>query len=194
MAKVLAPLFSTKARGQIGKSLVFFPWKSINAVRSYVIPANPNTAGQQAQRTRMTNAVAEWHDAGYTAKDKTAWNKFASTLAGALSGFNAMVRSYIDAIVIADVWIRISNVEEISPGAADVDITADVPTGTIFELHYGTSPTFMPETDEQSAVAGVVTFDMSGLVIGVIYYYYIDDKVEGETGRTGVYKYKHIGH
>lgn len=192
MAKVLAPLFSTKARGQIGKSLVFFPWKSINAVRSYVIPANPNTAAQQAQRTIMTNAVAEWHAAGYIAKDKTAWNKFASTLAGSLSGFNAMVRSFIDAVVGGDAWARIKNIAEASPGATDVDITADAIVVGDYILHWGTSPTFMPESDTQTLSVGVVTFDMSGLVDGVIYYYYIDDDIASTVGRTGVYKYKHV--
>lgn len=192
MAKVLAPLFSTKARGQLGKAIVFFPWKSINAVRSYVIPANPNTAGQQAQRTIMTNAVAEWHAAGYTAKDKTAWNKFASTLAGALSGFNAMVRSFIDALVFGEDWARISNATEANPGATDVDILCDATAVGDYKLHWGTSPTFMPESDTQTMALGVVTFDMSGLVDGVIYYYYIEDVVANFIGRTGVYKYKHV--
>lgn len=192
MAKVLAPLFSTKARGQLGKSIVFFPWKSINAVRSYVIPANPNTAAQQAQRTIMTNAVAEWHAAGYTAKDKTAWNKFASTLAGALSGFNAMVRTYIDALVLGETWIRIANAEEANAGATDVDITCDANTAGDYILHWGTSPTFMPNTDQQTMAINVVTFDMHDLVDGVIYYYYIDDTIANNTGRLGVYKYKHV--
>lgn len=192
MAKVLAPLFSTKARGQLGKSIVFFPWKSINAVRSYVIPANPNTAAQQAQRTIMTNGVAEWHNASYTAKDKTAWNKFASTLAGALSGFNAMIRSFITVSVGGNDWIRIKNAEEANPGATDVDITVDATTAGDYTLHWGTSPTFMPESDTQTMAINVVTFDMSGLVDGVIYYYYIDDEIANDHGRTGVYKYKHV--
>lgn len=194
MAKVLAPLFSIKARGQLGKAIVFFPWKSINAVRSYVIPANPNTAGQQAQRAIMTAAVGEWHDATYTAKDKTAWNKFASTLAGALSGFNAMVRSYIGAVVIGDVWARLKNVLESAPVEAQVTITADMVVDGPYILHWGTSPTFMPESDEQGGETGLVTFTMTELVIGVIYYYYIDDAIDVTTGRTGVYKYKHLGH
>lgn len=192
MAKVLAPLFSTKARGQLGKAIVYFPWKSINAVRSYVIPANPNTAAQQAQRTIMTNAVAQWHTAAYTAKDKTAWNKFASTLAGALSGFNAMIRSFIDVLVGGELWVNMAEVVESSPGATDVDITVQAKTVGDYILHWGTSPTFMPESDTQTMGGNEVVFDMSGLVDGVIYYYYIDDDIAVKHGRTGVYKYKHV--
>ncbi len=50
MAKVTGPLFSLSASGQIAKTLVFMKWKGIADVRKYVIPANPNTAAQQAQR------------------------------------------------------------------------------------------------------------------------------------------------
>ena len=192
MAKVLAPLFSTKARGQLGKSIVFFPWKSINAVRSYVIPANPNTAAQQAQRTIMTNAVAEWHSAGYTAKDKTAWNKFASTLAGALSGFNAMVRSFIDAVVGGDDWITMSNVVESAIQAAQVTITVDCSQAGNYYLYWGTSPTFMPESEKIAQSGTTVVFTMDNLTDGVTYYYWIVDDVAAKYGRLGVYKYKHI--
>lgn len=192
MAKVLGPLFSVAARGQIGKVLVFFPWKSINAVRSYVIPANPNTADQQAQRTIMANAVKEWHEAGYTAIDKTAWNKFASTLAGALSGFNAMVRSYIDALVLGEEWIRISNAVESAVQAAQVTITVDCLEAGNYTLKWGTSPTFMPEEDEQTQLGTTIVFTMDELTDGVIYYYTVSDALVGKTGRLGVYKYKHI--
>lgn len=192
MAKVLAPLFSTKARGQIGKSLVFFPWKSINAVRSYVIPANPNTAGQQAQRAKMTNAVDEWHAAGYTEDDKTAWNKFASTLAGALSGFNAMVRSYIDGLVAELPWLRIAAVTTSGPTVGTIDVEAVVDGVADFTCFYGTSPTFMPESEDAISTEVAVTFTLSGLKDGVIYYYMIKPKLTTNAGRTGVYKYKHV--
>ena len=37
--------------------IVAFKWKSINAVRAYAIPANPNTAAQQASRTLFGSVV-----------------------------------------------------------------------------------------------------------------------------------------
>jgi len=99
MAKVTAPLFSFGARGQIAKALVYFPWKGINAVRRHVIPANPKTTLQQAQRDTMEAAVDEWHLAKYLVGDRTAWNRYAAILATAMSGFNAFVRSWINIVV-----------------------------------------------------------------------------------------------
>lgn len=46
MAKVEGPLMSLGARGSIGKTVTFFPWKGVNAVRKWLIPANPQTANQ----------------------------------------------------------------------------------------------------------------------------------------------------
>src|SRR3989304_5419175 len=45
MAKLKAPLLSFGASGKLADTLVYFPWKGLAVVRSYVIPANPNTAG-----------------------------------------------------------------------------------------------------------------------------------------------------
>ncbi len=96
MAKVKAPLFSFSANGQLGEVLVYFPWKGLDCVRTYVIPANPNTAGQQSQRTKLTAAVNDWHTIGIDADDLTAWNRYATTLAAIMSGFNAFVRDHIN--------------------------------------------------------------------------------------------------
>jgi hypothetical protein len=50
MATVTSPLLSISARGQIGKSVVFSNWKGIKTAKQYVIPANPQTTKQVAQR------------------------------------------------------------------------------------------------------------------------------------------------
>lgn len=50
MAKVTGPLFSMSASGKIANAMVFFGWKGINVVRSWVIPANPQSANQGDQR------------------------------------------------------------------------------------------------------------------------------------------------
>lgn len=88
MAKVLMPLLGTVARGQIGKVMVYFPWKGINAVRSYVVPANPNTAGQQGVRGWFKDAVLQWRSLGFTALDRSSYNAWALLDARSLSGFN----------------------------------------------------------------------------------------------------------
>lgn len=53
MAKVSAPLLSMGARGSIGKSLVSASWRGVKYMRQHVVPANPRTTAQQANRTRF---------------------------------------------------------------------------------------------------------------------------------------------
>lgn len=50
MAKVKGPLFGFRARGQLGKSLVFGDWRGVSYARQLVTPANPNTEAQQDTR------------------------------------------------------------------------------------------------------------------------------------------------
>lgn len=53
MAKLIAPLLSMGATGQIGKTMVTATWRGVPYARQYVKPANPRTAAQQANRTRF---------------------------------------------------------------------------------------------------------------------------------------------
>lgn len=53
MAKITAPLLSMGARGSIGKSMVIASWKGVKYARQHVVPANPRTTAQQANRTRF---------------------------------------------------------------------------------------------------------------------------------------------
>lgn len=50
MAKVEGPLYSMGASGKLGNAMVFFGWKGLNVVRSWVKPANPRTSNQGDQR------------------------------------------------------------------------------------------------------------------------------------------------
>lgn len=50
MAKVNGPLMSMSASGKIGDAIVFAAWKGIAYVRQFVIPANPQSAGQGDNR------------------------------------------------------------------------------------------------------------------------------------------------
>lgn len=59
MAKWISSLFKDIA-GQVAKQNVFSRWKGRHYFRSYVIPANPKTNKQLAQRALMSNAVSEW--------------------------------------------------------------------------------------------------------------------------------------
>lgn len=53
MAKLTAPLLSMGASGSIGKSMVTGSWRGVKYARQHVVPANPRTVAQQANRTRF---------------------------------------------------------------------------------------------------------------------------------------------
>lgn len=53
MAKVTMPLLSAEARGKIADAIVFFPWKGLNVVRQWLIPANPQSVDQMTARAKL---------------------------------------------------------------------------------------------------------------------------------------------
>jgi len=53
MARVTGPLMSISASGKLADSLVFFSWKGVSIVRSWVVPANPQVAAQGDQRIAL---------------------------------------------------------------------------------------------------------------------------------------------
>lgn len=191
MAKVISPLLSGKAYGQIMKSLVFFPWKSLNCVRGYVIPSNPNTSGQQAQRTKLTNAVDKWHDTAMIDADKTAWNLLATTFAEVMSGFNAFVRKHILAVIAGGSWKEWYNMSFTPTGASTCDIGIDTDdTLVVAKLFIGTSKTFMPTEFSSDGVGASQNFSVTGLEDGVTYYFWIRSGTGTKNGQTGIYKEK----
>ena len=60
MAKLTGPLLSFGSKGQIGKTLVTANWRGIPYARQYVVPANPRTTAQQANRTRFALLREMW--------------------------------------------------------------------------------------------------------------------------------------
>jgi len=89
MSKLTAPLLSFTASGQIAKTMVASTWKGIPYMRKYVVPANPNTDAQVAQRALVTSMVSAWKNYFTTAEGRTAWDKWATASSKTLSGFNA---------------------------------------------------------------------------------------------------------
>ena len=57
MAKWKSPLFSD-IRNKLGENVVFSMWKGRPYMRSYVVPANPNSLKQRANRDHMAKIVA----------------------------------------------------------------------------------------------------------------------------------------
>lgn len=62
MAKVIAPLLSLGASGQIGSAIVYGTWRGVQYARVRVIPKTGMAAGQVAARLLITDASKGWAD------------------------------------------------------------------------------------------------------------------------------------
>ena len=192
MAKTKAPLFSLSARGQLAETLVYFPWKGLECVRSYVIPANPNTAGQRTQRGYFGNAVDDWHDIGLDADDVSAWNRAASALSKPMSGFNAFVGAHVDLQVAGET----PNMGFNGSLTDDADGTftgliTEAGSATAVDMLWGVSPTSLINTEPGTEAVNVWTCDPTANVSGQIIYARFLIKAAGDIiGRTGIYRVK----
>lgn len=190
MSKVKAPLFSFEARGKLADALVYFPWKGVDAVRTHVIPANPQTVAQTTQRTRMSDAVDQWHAGPYTAADIAAWNRLANLAASARSGFNRMVEEYILEDIDGNTWEAMSNLRLSEPGPGVLRATVTKASGgNPPRFWYGTSPTNMPNLIAMGDDGGNEWHaDFGAAVVGTLYYCYFTVGTRGANwGRLGIY-------
>ena len=166
MAKVSGPLMSMDASGKFGGAIVFSKWKGRNVVRQLVVPANPNSAGQELarNRTRVTGAIQGWVNTSVlkaptqTVTDKVrikavtpggfAWNGFLTqtiigsgglTYTAAKAGYTALTAPQKEAWVDAASVLApvISEVyQTVEGGTAGTPITA----GEVFFIYqYGLS-------------------------------------------------------
>lgn len=190
MAKLKAPCLSFGASGKLAGSLVFFPWKGVDAVREYVVPANPRSAQQITQRGHFEDAVDEWHDEAYTDADRIAWNRYAGTLADIMSGFNAFMRLCIAAFLVPDAWTLMSDIQVDTPTAVgfDVDVENSL-VGQTFRAVIGTSRTHFPvQVALVDDADGTYSLTWAAGGSGIDYYV----KVESREGgfwrqRSGIY-------
>jgi len=189
MAKVTGPLFSLSASGQIAKTLVFGDWKGIDIVRKYVIPANPNTAGQQTQRGYFAAAVEDWHTDGFSAIDVAAWNLYALAQKVAASGFNMLVKLKVDCAVAAEAWVPlvVCLVTAIGAAGAQINITGTV--GSVVHLFWGTSKTSMFNEENMVDTAGDYEVTLAACSATTKYYFYIADQDAANQARTGIYSF-----
>lgn len=191
MAKVKAPLFGLGARGQLGKALVYFPWKGIDCAREYVIPTNPKADLQVAQRNKLKAAVTEFHGASYTAIDVSAWTRYASILAKVMTGFNAMCRTHIKEAILGNTWERLMGGAAYNIIATSFEVRLwKESTGNVPDVHMGTSKTYMPEVvamEDQGSDHWTALFLTR--TPNTDYYFYMDCGSSGtDYGRTGIYK------
>lgn len=195
MAKVSGPLFSLQAGGQLAKTLVYSRWKGISDVRSYVIPANPRSAGQTTQRGYFGDAVDEWHTLGLTADDVEAWNRGANNAPRPQSGFNYFVGTLIDLLVgglsLAATAMGF-NGGIADSGAGQVDFTVEEDGSAIgVDFKWGYTPTSLIET-----AAGVETLNVWNALnvaaaTGAIVYMraVIKNVTNDPIGYTGTYRF-----
>ena len=189
MAKVKGPLFSLSASGQIAKTLVYGDWKGIDIVRKYVIPANPNTSGQQTQRGYFANAVEDWHTDGFTAIDVAAWNLYALAQKVAASGFNMLVKLKIACAVAAEAWVPLVDCLVTAIGAAGAKINITGTVGSTVKLYWGTSKTSMFNEEAMVDTAGDYEVTLAACSASTKIYFYIMDKTAANQARTGIYSF-----
>jgi len=99
-AGILSPV-SGKVAGVVGGK-----WKDKAYLRSYVIPANPNTASQQAQRTKFSDCVD-------FAKPLVGqcFNSYTDKFIRSMSGFNFFIKRNIAEFDGAPVWSNLKLTE-----------------------------------------------------------------------------------
>jgi hypothetical protein len=86
MAKWKSPLFSD-IRNKLGENVVFSMWKGRPYMRSYVVPANPDSLKQRANRHHMANIVAMYQaNVKGDASIAAAWD--VEALPRLISGYN----------------------------------------------------------------------------------------------------------
>lgn len=177
MAKLTAPLLSLGASGQIGKAVVHFPWKGINAAREYVVPANPRTTAQTTQRAKLKAAVALIHAVMQAAAhpldaaDKIAYALWGSTFATPRTWFNQIIKQLVD-MSVAGLGMAIWTDGGVTPGASQLVISVwnvgdDM---TAARAYYGTTKACTMGYINTADAAGNHTATIPNLTAGVKYY------------------------
>ena len=83
-------------RNKVG-GVIMSKWKSINYIRGYAVPSNPNSDGQQVQRAHFKSMV-QFAQKLMVALIPQAWDPFYDTM----SGFNAFVKDNWDNYILSD--------------------------------------------------------------------------------------------
>lgn len=190
MAKLKMPLMSQSASGKLGDALVFFNWKGLDVVRSYVIPSNPKTTAQTTQRGYFTSAVDLFHDTEFTDLDRSAMNLAASAMKLVASGFNWFVKKVVEAKVAVHTFNPLFNcvISDVADDTATVKI--DCAADKTAKLYWGTSKTFMPNEVAGTYAGTTWTFSLTTLPANTYIYFYVKNTAASEDGISGIYYFK----
>ena len=181
MSKLNAPLFSFGASGAIAKALVYFTWKGLDVVRSYVVPANPKTTGQNTQRGYLKSVVDAIHTAQGLAADalgltdQVAYALWGSCEATPRTWFNQIVKNALNQNVAA-LKRAIAHGFVLTPGATKVTVKGFfTPEGandvTTIDVYYGTSKTALTSKSAFTKAELNAGKDITSLTTGVKYYF-----------------------
>ena len=186
MAKLKAPLLSLGASGQLAKTLVFFSWKGINAVREYVVPANPDTTKQQTQRAYVTAAVAKIHASQALAvnpldeDDQVAYSALAAAKGKIMTWFNQAVKLWIDVKVADNTPVIYCNGRfsdtDVLLFTARFDIEEETPNALLAgKFYFGSSKTNLIHSSAAGVTLGnfvdLVNVDLSAFLTAGRKYY-----------------------
>jgi len=161
---------------------VYFGWKGLNVVRSYVIPANPKSADQVTQRDYLKAAVAAIHTAqaltvqGLASIDKSAYALLGSLMTTPRTWFNTACKEWIKQYVLTlhgAIYRGGISAEADSFLTVTLFFTDEGPNGiTAGDFWYGTSKTALL-TSKVAAVgpADAVSANLVGLTNGTLYYW-----------------------
>lgn len=121
--------------GKVGP-VVGGKWKDVDYMRSYVVPANPNTTGQQTVRNKFSQLVATGRLL-IASILQPFWDPFQASM----SGFNA--------------WI--SQNYALSDANGDIDETAIISKGTLYKQEIGNA--------DYNDSTGVVTYSWNEVLV-----------------------------
>ena len=111
-----------KAKNKLG-NVVLFVWKGINAARSYVIPKNPDTESQKAQRSLMKQMVS------YAQIVLIPFiHKYLNPFAVKMSGYNLFIQRNRNANFPGTEWINKVYTVGSLPNPTDIGYDHSVPT------------------------------------------------------------------
>lgn len=205
MAKVNAPLFSFNASGKIANALVYFCWKGIDVVRSYVVPTNPKSEDQRTQRGYLREAVKYIHDVQaasgnpLTEDDRIALALLSSTRPNPRTWFNEAVKNWVDRLVASKYPAIFSSGEarDILATTATLRLFRNTATGKTeigdVNFWYGVSKTaLVNKTDDVSITAPFLyTADLTELTPATKYFWQLRVKAAelGGGNVSGIYHF-----
>jgi len=187
---------SLEARGKFGDIMVAFPWKDIQVIRVLKYPAQPRTPLVRAQRTHMTNAVAEWKATLYTAADQSAWVKRAGLRPKGETGPNQMIREHIAVSREALTWSRLRDGDRIDqlPTDGQLRIIGDAALANV-QVRYGSNIRYMYNIAvcnwDGVALRWTINIPAGTFTAGTrVYFQFYDGATFDERiGSTGIYSY-----